>query len=210
MRVEVDVSDLTELTYFIDKKCEEIEKILRRDSKYAEYAVKRQHFGEDWQLDPYVIQDPGGEDLVYLDVWEIDALNEFELFAYSEVQMNKERIRSKGAVSFSVAVLVLLPIAIFLPISDLISPSGSVVSFTSIAALASFLVILLLGIRFYKSRNDATSKKRVIDLVAAREDSTFLDALRRLASLTNIDDWKREEYMKRLQYIEDSFEEVSS
>lgn len=148
--------------------------------------------------------------MVYLDVWEIDALNEFELFAYSEVQMNKERIRSKGAVSFSVAVLVLLPIAIFLPISDLISPSGSVVSFTSIAALASFLVILLLGIRFYKSRNDATSKKRVIDLVAAREDSTFLDALRRLASLTNIDDWKREEYMKRLQYIEDSFEEVSS
>ena len=46
MRVEVDVSDLPERTYFIDKRCEELEKVLRKDPKYVECVVKRQHMWE--------------------------------------------------------------------------------------------------------------------------------------------------------------------
>lgn len=46
MRVEVDISDLEELDYYIDQKCEELEQVLREDPQFTECRVKRQHWGE--------------------------------------------------------------------------------------------------------------------------------------------------------------------
>ncbi|MFW9788058.1 MAG: hypothetical protein ACFFE1_10310 [Candidatus Thorarchaeota archaeon] len=205
MRVEVDVSDLTDLAYYIDGKCKHLEELLRSNPKYAEYLVKRQHFGDDWQLDPYIIQDLKGEDLIYLEIWEIDALSDSELLAYIEVQMSKGLIdNSEGAFPLVIALIVFLPFGLFFSIIEMISSSGPRLSFTLAIGLAATLIPFLLGIRFYRIRQSAIFKKRNIDLMAAREDTTFLDAIRRLASLTNVDNWKREEYERRLQFIEDT------
>ncbi|MFW9768845.1 MAG: hypothetical protein ACFFF9_11545 [Candidatus Thorarchaeota archaeon] len=212
LRVEVDVSDLTELAYYIDKRCNDFEKMLEANPKYAEYTVKRQHFGEDWQLDPYVIQNPQGEDLVYLEVWEMDTLSDSELVSYIEVQMNREKIDdSKGALPFAIGVICLLPSAIFFSIMEIISPSDQVISFPLGISLASVSVFLLLGGRFYKFRRDAMSKRHHIDVMAAKENLTFLHALRKLASsASNKESWKGDEYVKRLKHIEDEFSGVVS
>jgi hypothetical protein len=210
LRVEVDVSDLTELAYYIDKRCKDLEELLETDAKYAEYMVKRQHFGEDLQLDPYVIQNPKGEDLIYLEVWEIDTLSESELVAYIEVQMSIEQINvSKGSVPFVIGVICLLPSAIFFSIMEISSPSGQVISLPFVISFASIFILLILGVRFYKFRQDAMSKRRTIDLTAAGENLMFLNALRTLASLSTKDNWKKEEYVRRLKYIEDKFAGVS-
>lgn len=66
MRVEVDVSDLDELDYYIDQKCEELEEVLRKESKFVEHRVKRRHWGGEGEFDTFVIQDVEGVDLVEL------------------------------------------------------------------------------------------------------------------------------------------------
>ncbi|MFX1484152.1 MAG: hypothetical protein ACFFCP_13305, partial [Promethearchaeota archaeon] len=64
------------------------------------------------------------------------------------------------------------------------------------------LIILLSGIIFSRKRKGVASVKRDIDLVAARENSTFLFALRKLASLSDVSNWRQEEYTERLECIE--------
>lgn len=205
MRVEVDVSDLIELVYFRDKRCEEIEEVLRKDPKYAECIVKRRHFDKDWELDPFVIQDSEGKDLVTLDTWEVDALSNSELLSYTDIQINREQHEYlEGFMLFIMILIIIGPLGVVFSIGEIVSPSGTMNPIILAIGLTFDLIFLLSVIRFYRKRKDVISKKRHIDLIAARENSTFLDALRKLASLSNIDEWKREEYMSRLQCIEDS------
>ena len=200
MRVEVEVSDLVELIYYIDKKCGQVETVLKEDPKFAECVVKRQHFGDEWDLNPFVIQNSDGEDLATLDTWEVEALNAPELLSYTDVQINREQHDYAGRDFVFIIILCLFgPAAAFFSVFSLISPLNLV---NLMGAIISILVILFFGLRFYRTRQRVVGKKRQIDLLAARESPTFLNALRTLASLSNIEDWKREEYASRLHIVE--------
>jgi hypothetical protein len=203
MRVEVEISDLPEGAYFIDKGCVEVEAVLRKDPRYEQCVVKRQHFGGDYTLDPFVIQDLDGEDLTTLNTWEVDALNDSELLSYADVQIRRERHTYSGTLLlFIFSVILLAPFAAVFSIMTIILYSSSVGSVMSDIAIVSSLLLLLSVANYYRRRKDTTSKKRQIDITAARESLSFLDALRRLASLCDIDETEKQEYSKRVQYTE--------
>jgi hypothetical protein len=204
VRVEVDVSDLPEAAYFIDKRCEVLEDVLKKEPKYAECVVKRQHIAKEVESDPFVIENIG-ESLIKLDTWEVDTLSDSELLSYIDVQMVTERYSYSGsALLFLMIVILLGPFAVVFSILEVVYPSSPMSSIISAIAFPSDIFILLSGIILYRKRKDTKSIKHHIDLVAARENLMFLSALRKLASLSNIDKWKRGEYMSRLEYIEGS------
>ena len=202
MRVEVEVSDLVEGVYYIDKKCENLEKIVRRNPVFAKCVVKRQSFGGDWKLDPFVIQDTKGNDLVSLQTCEVDELNESELQSFIDVQVSREQNGSSGSgLLFLMILIVVGPSAGVFSIATL---SGWLTPYSIAIALSSDTIVLFSIARFYLKRRKTQSKKRHIDLVAARENSSFLSAMRKLASSSEVHDWIGNEYIDRLHYIEDN------
>ncbi|NHI90706.1 MAG: hypothetical protein EAX87_14390 [Candidatus Thorarchaeota archaeon] len=208
MRVEVDISDLDELDYYIDEKSEELEKALRDEPKFAGYIVKRQHWGGDGEFDTFVIQDLDGKDLVALDNWEVETLSASELLLYADVQIGREQHDYAGSDFFFVIIVCLFgPAAVFFSIFSLISPVNPV---SLIGTVVSILMIAIFGLRFFRIRQEVLFNKHQIDLIAARENSTFLSALRKLASLSNIEDWKHGEYRRRLKSVEDSLAEIKA
>jgi len=202
LRVEIDVSDLTELTYFIDKKCGELQEKVRKNPAFAEYVVKRQHFDEDWELDPFVIQDTERNDLVSLDVLEVEVLNESELHAFIDVQVNREQYDYAGTTLAFILVLILAgPFAGLFSISVVV---GWLNPYNITIALLSDIILVASVARFYSKRKHAITIRQRIDVVAAREGLCFLSAMRKLASLSELYEWKRKEYEDRLKYIEEA------
>lgn len=200
----MDASDLIDGVYFIDERCEELEEIFRKDPKYEDCKVRHQHIGDgEFELDPFVIRNSEGERLVTLETWEVDALSDLELLSYTDVQISREQNDYSGsALAFIIIVILLGPTAAVLSLMAIFSLLGSLAPLVSTIVGALDLIILLSGIIFYRKRKGLASAKRDIDLVAARENSTFLFALRKLASLSDVSNWKQKEYTERLKCIE--------
>ncbi|TFG99012.1 hypothetical protein E4H12_04220 [Candidatus Thorarchaeota archaeon] len=211
MRVEVDVSDLNELDYYIDQKCEELEEMLRKDTKFIEYRVKRQHWGGDGEFDTFVIQDTEGVDLVSLNTWEIETLSEDEICSYADVQIQRERHSYLESAFVFVLILVIFgTIGVISILLELAFSTGSVDTIPVLISLASGIVVLFSTILFYRKRARVIFEKHQIDVAAARENTAFLSALRKLASLTGEEVWMLDEFKDRLKYIEDTLEITSS
>ncbi|TFH02370.1 MAG: hypothetical protein E4H14_17710 [Candidatus Thorarchaeota archaeon] len=209
MRVEVDFSDLDELAYYIDQKSEKLEKVLKKDSKCAEYRVKRQHWGGDGEFDTYVIQNADGVDLVSLNTWEIDTLSEDEILSYTDVQIRREP--HSYIVSAFVFVLILAifgTTGVMFTLFEIAPYNGTLDTMPIAISTTSSIIVLLAIIWFYRKRKQVKLEKHQIDILAARENSSFLSALRKLASLTGENVWMHDEFKDRLKYIEDALEEV--
>ena len=78
--VEVDPSDLEYEMYYKDNKCQELETILRSNSRYAEYMVKRVHWTDDG-TDPFDVLDANEESIVLLETWEVNTLGDSEILS---------------------------------------------------------------------------------------------------------------------------------
>ena len=117
---------------------------------------------------------------------EIKTLSETEILSYIDVQIRRER--HSYLESAFVFVLIFAMFAIWMSLISL--PSG--------------IVLLLSTILFYRKRNRVILEKHQIDVAAARENTAFLSAIRKLASLTGEEVWMLDEFKDRLQYIEDT------
>lgn len=203
MRVEVDISDLDFGTYYRDDRSEELEELLRNDSKYAECMVKREHWHDEIEHNPFVILDTDGKVIIELEKWEVDALNGNEIILFIEVQGRREdyidTVESASILIMLVSFMLwMFPFMILQTTQvDTINP---VISTLILAAVATFLIS---GLVYYARRKNTHSKKMNIDLEAAREDSTFLEALRKLAAVSESENVYSNEYVKRLEELED-------
>jgi hypothetical protein len=193
------------LDYYIDERSEELEKKLKRESRFAECRVKRQHWGGNGEYDTFVIQDNEGKDLLSMDIWEIDALSDSELVSIIDVNKQLDRLEYlAGTFLFMILSIILIPIATIFPIMTLINPSNPTNPISVAIGLLAISSLLLYAVRYFRKRNKIISEKQNIDLVAAQENSTFLAAMRRLASTIYKDEWRNKEYRKRLHFIEDA------
>jgi hypothetical protein len=146
--------------------------------------------------------------LVALDNWEVETLSASELLLYADVQIGREQYDYAGSDFFFLLITCIFgPITIGFSIFSLTSSFNPVFL---VVALGSILLIVIFGMRFFRIRQEVLFNKHQIDLIAARENSTFLSALRKLASLSNIEDWKHEEYRSRLKSVEDSLAEIKA
>jgi len=203
---EEEFSVLAYDEYFIDKKCKELERTLRENPEFSEYRLKRQHWGKDWKLDPYFVQDEDEDNLIIMEPEIVEALSDSEFLSFVNAEM-KYIESSESTVWYPMASLVLIPVAI-------INSIGVIIYFSSLDViravgpmLALDLITFILAAIYYRKRKRMISTRRHIDLIEARENPMFISALQRLVSIPNLE--RNKEYMKRLQYIEDTLGRVS-
>lgn len=205
MRVEVDFSDLEEMDYYIDERSKELEKTLKKEARFAECRVKRQRWGGDGEYDTFVVQDDGRKDLLSLDIWEVESLNDSELQSIINANIQREPLEYSGS-TFLLFILSIftIPFATVFPIMALINPSNPKNPIAIAIGILAFLILFLYVVMYFRRRSRMISEKRRIDLTMTQENSTFLTALQKLASEIYKDEWKYEEYRKRLQFVEDA------
>lgn len=203
LRVEVDISDLDFGTYYRDDKSEGLEKHLRNDSKYAECMVKREYWDDDTDHNPYVIIDTDGNIMISLEKWEVDALNGPEIISFIEVQRRRDdcsdRLELASLVIFAGSSL--FTIGMF-PFLFPVFVSDTTPTPVSWLFLAPTIICLISGAVYYIRRKKTHSKMMHIDLDAAREDSTFLEALRKLSAVSDSEYVDKNEYVTRLEVLE--------
>jgi len=205
VRVEVDISDLEELDYYIDQKCEELEQVLREDPQFTECRVKRQHWGGDGEFDTFVIQNADGVDLIELNTWEVEPLDETEILSYVDVKIRRESHSYLESAFLFILILAIFGTAgVMFILFEFALYNGTLDIEPIIISFASFVIVLLTTIWFYRKRKHVMNEKNQIDVLAAREDLVFLSALRKLASLTGEEVWMLDEFKSRLKFIEDS------
>ncbi|MFW9768849.1 MAG: hypothetical protein ACFFF9_11565 [Candidatus Thorarchaeota archaeon] len=207
MNEEEEFSGLAYDEYFTDRKCKELESAMRENPEFSEYRLKRQHWGEDWKLDPYFVQDEDEANLIFIEPEIVDALSDSEFLSFVDAEM-KYIESSESTVWHPIALLALIPVAI-------INSMGVMIYFSSLdliravgPMLALDLITFILGTIYYRKRKRMIATRRHIDLIEARENPIFISALQKLVSIPNVE--KSEDYMKRLRYIEDSLGRVIS
>lgn len=203
MNIEIDISDLAWGTYYRDEKCKELERIIQRDSRYAECEVKRVHLDAE-PTNPFLVLDESGEEIVMLERWEVSALSDAELITYIEVQRKQSQFSN-----WLEAVLLGLSMAPFG-----VAIASSVLWYFSEAPLSStagfmvqnmgwfYLFALLLGILCVLKYRNTEQQKKNVDLEAVRDDPLFHDVLQKLADVSETENPSKKKYVKRLEYIE--------
>lgn len=194
--------------YFTDRKCKELERAMRENPEFSEYRLKRQHWGEDWKLDPYFVQDEDEANLIIMEPEIVDALSDSEFLSF----VNAEMKYTESSESFVWHPIVLLGLLYFV---TLINSMGVIIYFSSLDVIRAVgpmlvldLITFIFGTIYYRKRKRMISTKRHIDLIEARENPMFVSALQKIVSIPNLE--RSKEYRNRLQYIEDSFGKSSS
>ena len=200
---EEEFSGLVYDEYFTDRKCKELERVMRENPDFSDYRLKRQHWGEDCKLDPYFIQDEDGANLIFMKPEIVDALSDSEFLSFVDAEM-KYTESSESSVWHPIILLGLLYFV------TIINSMGVIIYFSSLDVIRAVgpmlvldLITFILGTIYYRKRKRMISTRRHIDLIEARENSMFVPALQKLVSIPNLE--RSKEYRNRLQYIEDSF-----
>ena len=110
MNEQEEFSGLAYDEYFIDRKCKELERAMRENPEFSEYRLKRQHWGEDWKLDPYFVQDEDEDNLIVMESETVEALSDSEFLSFVDAEM-KYLESSESTVWHPIALLVLIFVA---------------------------------------------------------------------------------------------------
>ena len=89
VETKVDVSNLGVSDYYIDERSKRLEKLLRSDTRFREYRVRRQHWKRNREDDPFVIQNDEEFDLIILETVEVNTLSDSEFLSYIDVEMKR-------------------------------------------------------------------------------------------------------------------------
>jgi hypothetical protein len=194
--------------YFTDRKCKELEKAMRENPEFSEYRMKRQHWEEDWKLDPYFVQDEDEANLIFMEPEIVDALSDSEFLSFVNAEMKYTESSESSVWHPRVLLGLIIPVAYINIIGVMIYFSSLDVIRAVVPMLVLDLITFILCTIYYRKRKRMISTRRRIDLIEARENPMFVSALQKLASIPNLERIK--EYRNRLQYIEDSFGKSSS
>ena len=206
MSVEVDGSGIKDGAFYRDKKCKELEEILREDSKFREYIVEREHFGdEDLDNDPYIIKDTEGKEIFMLEKWQIDALNPSELLSYLNVEQKRnpcvdwsERVLfNLFRVSFLVGIMFSIVSFAFYLDANYLRLMGGI-------HIVAYSIMFGSAILYFVKLKKSNLKKHEIDLKEAESNPSFLEALQKLAAVPKsaYDFVYNAEHNERLEHIE--------
>ena len=204
MSFEVDFSDIPSDSFYGDDRCKKLERILQQDSDFAEYRVKRYRTEVDPTQDPYYIISQKKEEeeyIMWLNEWEIDALDESEMLSYITVNFKTSKrpnpaenwmlIATLFAALFSSSILIYFVI-----------PEFQTYSFYPMLIIASFFLMVVLGAITYSRYKSYSRRTKELDIELIQQHPLFLQAIRKFACLENISDSKRAEYERRLEEIE--------
>jgi hypothetical protein len=201
---QVDSADMEDSTHFRDEKCQQLEEILEKDTKFKGCIVTRTRLQKESSelKDPFDIQSSDGTHLAWFHEREFDFLDKPKIAPYLDVQRKREqRLNSYrswellGHITGLIGVVgvIILLLSLFLGITQELA-----------FILLSFGVITLwigcTAIPITSIRKQAALAR--LDRESARENPLFLDALRTLAALSGAENRGKDSYMVRLQRVE--------
>ena len=207
METKVDVSNLGVSDYYIDERSKKLEKLLRSDTRFREYRVRRQHWKRNREDDLFVIQDDEEFDLITLETLEVNTLSDSELLSYINVEMKRLEC-SENTTLFLLATMTLMPVAIILSAVTIIDFSNRNIVGKMIMDFVIILLTIFSAAMYLSKRRVMMTSQRKVDLIAAREDVMFLSALRKLADIPANDELETENYRKRLQDIDGAYRKL--
>jgi hypothetical protein len=200
MKVEIDISEVEWGAFYKDEKCKELEKILRCNPRYAACQVKRGHWNDE-STDPFYVLDESGEEIVRLERWEVDALDDSEVLPFIEVQQRRNRPLDLLEILLDGLFIAVGSMAAGFHVYALLNQSSALPTPWSI--FLDFISLLLGILCILKYRKSAKQKKDA-DLEAARKDPSYLGLLRKLAEVPETENPSKKEFVKRLEYIENA------
>ena len=207
VETKVDVSNLGVSDYYIDERSKRLEKLLRSDTRFREYRVRRQHWKRNREDDLFVIQDDEEFDLITLETLEVNTLSDSELLSYINVEMKRLEC-SENTTLFLLATMTLMPVAIILSAVTIIDFSNRNIVGKMIMDFVIILLTIFSAAMYLSKRRVMMTSQRKVDLIAAREDVMFLSALRKLADIPANDELETENYRKRLQDIDGAYRKL--
>ena len=198
--MRIEVGDIIEGQYYTDERCERLQALLKTEAEFDGYIVRRQHWYEEYDLDPFIIQDTSGEDMLTLEPWEVDALTGSEFLSYVDVQVNNDPQEiSVNSVTILTVMFMVFPLVLILLNLEIAFPHRGI---SMMILVPTLLLILLYAIVSYKRWRNTTSHNLQLDLALVREDPMFLEALRKLAAVPKSEYMYKDEHVKRLRKIE--------
>ena len=206
--MEGKVSDL-EGNYYVDKRCEELEELLRSSRTLCDFTVMRRRKGDIKRgSDAYVIQDAKEESGFDLEAWEVDALTESELLLYIEMKLKKDDYDSVKRVAIFEVIrgIPILLTGIFLPYGILGSSDDSAILliFGIACAIISLPVIIFSEVLYQRRKASYVMQQ---DLRIVRENPTYINVLRKLATVPESELVYPIEHVKRLMRLEAALSE---
>jgi len=205
--VRLDLTDIEDHMEYRDQKCEELEDILRKDSRFEGCIVKRIRLQKEAPelKDPFDIQKKDGTHSVWLNEWEFDILSEPEILSYLDVQRKKEEVSDSYACWWFLGFMVIMTgacsvVALFLMYMIGIGELQFVFEQLPTAVVGLVLGLLLVYITSRRKRIGMIRR----DIESARENPLFISALRKLATLSGVGNKDKDRYANRLREIEDS------
>jgi hypothetical protein len=199
--VQMDLEDIEDHTQYRDQKCEKLEEILRRNTEFEGCVVKRIRLQKEAPelKDPFDIQDSKGKHIVWFYEWEFDILNESEILSYLGAGRINERKLDSYIIwqlsGFIVTLVGILAVAVVVSIHVLSLNNQLVIGLLpyAIAILGTGILIVIIGARRKQIG------LRQLDIDFAKENPSFINALKKLGSLAGVPDSR--DYSKRLEYI---------
>jgi len=198
LKIEVDSSDLEWGTLYKDEKCKELERVLQSDSRYAEYEVKRVHWG-DANTNPFDVLGENEVSIVLLRTWEVSALSPSELLSYIEVKQRIDKPEPETVAMVYGAFMALCFTSVVLLI--LMAFFGSAIGMDLVAVLI-YILTPILGIISFRTYQKSMDEKKNIDLEAARQDRSFIEILQKFTQAPEIDERSRRKIIKRIESLE--------
>jgi len=203
--VQTDLVDIEDDKEYRDQKCEKLEDILRKDSRFEGCIVKRIRLQKEAPelKDPFNIQNENGRHIAWFYEWEFEVLSEPEIFPYIEFQKEKEeRADSYLPLDLLGIVMIIVGAASFITLL-FIALTGQWIILDAIVNIPAASISLLLGILvIIIRRRHAGFRKRGVAF--ARDNPLFIEALRKLAPLSKPGDKLMENYAENLKILEDS------
>jgi hypothetical protein len=196
--VEIDVSDIPYGSFYTDARSKRVERIIQNKEEYSTFIVKRYRREQDPSLDIYIAMDETENYWVWMYEWEIDALDDDEIFSY--VTVTKETSQRPDptqhfliASSFSIALFLSLLICI------IIVPEVSTNSIILGVMLVSLITSFITGGIFRGKNREHMQNEREFEAAMITRHPLYHESLRKFSALSNISESQRENYLERIQ-----------
>jgi hypothetical protein len=206
--VEIDISDIPLETFYTDERCKRIERIIQSKEKFKDFRVKRLRREEDPSLDIYIMMDATENFWVWMNEWEVDALNDSEILSY--ITVTKETSQRTNPTESWSFILMCFSMSLFLvfPLIIVFVPEFPMYDFIFGIMVISLIASIVFGLNFKRKNDEYKQSEREFEMEIMEQHPLFVESLRKFATLQDITDSQREEYLERIQEIESKMADI--
>ncbi|MBD3408547.1 MAG: hypothetical protein GF411_20655 [Candidatus Lokiarchaeota archaeon] len=201
MKVEIEISDLSFGSFYLDERCKRVEEILHDSDKFQRFRVKRVRRYDDSEKDPYYVMDHHDKYWVWMNPWEIDELNDRGVLEYITV-VKETSYQQNPFDNYLILGSLLVAVIIVFIINIIISPELASNLYIQLIIFGSLIGIIILTPISKKKISEHKENERACKARLISENPLYLEAMQKFTTLSYISAEQRKEYESLLEEIE--------